>query len=192
MYGGYGMNMMQGQGMMQPMQLEIPLKEGAGQVNLMTVYPGKVVLRSRADYENLWKHLSSYREANQFAKEEDYQEFVSATYYGMPKNMGMGDWTGSFQDGKHPYWWGEGVKPMYQHKNVDPISKELLDRKQIDETIVYAPQGTIFSLKRINLKICLCIFIISFTFVLNFLIHQINLINQNRNLQQIITESIYL
>jgi len=142
MYGGYGMNMMQGQGMMQPMQLEIPLKEGAGQVNLMTVYPGKVVLRSRADYENLWKHLSSYREANQFAKEEDYQEFVSATYYGMPKNMGMGDWTGSFQDGKHPYWWGEGVKPMYQHKNVDPISKELLDRKQIDETIVYAPQGT--------------------------------------------------
>jgi len=130
------------QGGMMPMQLEVPLKEGAGQVNLMTVYPGKVVLRSRADYENLWKHLSSYREANQFAKEEDYQEFVQSTYYGMPKNMGMGDWTGQFQDGKHPYWWGEGVKPMYAHKSVDPISKELLDRKQIDETIVYAPQGT--------------------------------------------------
>ena len=189
MYGGYGM--MQG-GMMQAMQLEVPLKEGAGQVNLMTVYPGKVVLRSRADYENLWKHLSSYREENQFAKEEDYQEFVQSTYYGMPKNMGCGDWTGQWQDGKHPYWWGEGVKPMYTHKAVDPISKELLDRKQIDETIVYAPQGTTFSLKKKNLKICLCIFIISFNFLLNFLIHQINLINQNRNLQQIITKSIYL
>lgn len=142
MYGGYGMyGGGHGYGGMMPMQLDVPLKEGAGQVNLMTVYPGKVVLRSRADYENLWKHLSSYREQNQFATEDAYQEYVGQTYYGMPGSKHM-DWSGHWADGKHPYWWGDGVKPMYSHKQVDPISKELLDKKQIDETIVYAPQGT--------------------------------------------------
>lgn len=143
-YGAYGGGM--GPGMMMPSSLEIPLKDGACSVKLMTVHPGKMVLSSRADYENLWKHLSKYREANQFDSEEAYQEHVSTTYFGMPGyNNLWKDGNPQFKDGQHPYWWGDGVAPMYKQKQVDPISRELLDRKQIDETIVYAPQGNFYS-----------------------------------------------
>jgi hypothetical protein len=61
MYGGHP-------GMMhQSSVLEVPLSSGAVSVNLMTVHPGKHVLKSRADYEKT---------------EEAYQSLVSKNYFG--------------------------------------------------------------------------------------------------------------
>lgn len=123
-----------------PQVLEIPLKEGGGSVNVMQVAPGRLVLRSRADYENLWKHLSSYRQQNQFETEEAYQEWMGKNYFGHFPGW-TGDWS-KMGYGSHPYWWGEGATPQYEGKSLQPLSKQLLDPKQIDETITFATKGT--------------------------------------------------
>ena len=55
-----------------------------------------------------------------------------------------------FMGGQHPYWggkgpWGgQGVIPQYEKADLPSLTKELLDSKQIDETIVYAAKGKRF------------------------------------------------
>jgi hypothetical protein len=76
MYGGHP-------GMMnQSSVLEVPLSSGAVSVNLMTVHPGKHVLKSRADYENLLRHLTAFRDEASCETEEAYQSLVSKNYFG--------------------------------------------------------------------------------------------------------------
>jgi hypothetical protein len=58
-----------------------------------------------------------------------------------------GDWSkqwggqGGYMGGQHPYWSGQGVTPQYEKSALPELTRELLDHKQIDETIVYATRG---------------------------------------------------
>ena len=58
-----------------------------------------------------------------------------------------GDWSkqwggkGGYMGGQHPYWSGQGVTPQYEKSALPELTRELLDSKQIDETIVYATRG---------------------------------------------------
>ena len=89
MYGGGmpnmgvmgGMGGMGGMGHMMPSVLEIPLNSGPVNVNMTQLHTGKHVLRSRADYENLLKHLTSWRDQKSCDTEEAYQSLLQKTYF---------------------------------------------------------------------------------------------------------------
>lgn len=143
-------------GMMQASKLEVPLSSGAVSVNLTTVHPGKHVLSSRADYENLLRHLTAWREEASCETDEAYKELIGKNYFGMTSAQGSGNWADwsknwgaqGMMGGNHPFWAGQGVTPQYERNALPELTRELLDNKQIDETIVYAARGTKQNLAR--------------------------------------------
>ena len=80
MWGGYGYGHGYGHGNgfnQQSSTLEIPLKDSTPTVNLVSVLPGRMALKTKADFDTLLNHLNNMAAENRFSNEEEYQAYLA-------------------------------------------------------------------------------------------------------------------